>query len=81
LIAQGITPESRSERKRRLAREAAERATRKAQRPRPPAERPAAPLSRPDPSWAAPPDPAKPMPSVTYRKKRRIVPPNEPGAS
>ena len=31
LIAQGITPESRSERKRRLAREAAERAARKAQ--------------------------------------------------
>ena len=35
LIAQGITPESRSERKRRLAREAAERAARKAQGPRP----------------------------------------------
>ena len=34
LIAQGITPESRSERKRRLVREAAERAARKAQGPR-----------------------------------------------
>jgi len=88
LIAQGITPESRSERKRRLAREAAERATRKAQRPRPPAERPDAapsrlvPLSsRLDTPWATPPDPAKPMPPVTYRKKRRIVPPDESGAS
>ncbi len=39
LIAQGIAPESRSERKRRLAREAAEYAARKAQRPRP-ADRP-----------------------------------------
>ena len=88
LIAQGITPESRSERKRRLAREAAERAVRKTHRPRPSADRPAAPPSRPaalssrlDPSWAAPPDPTKPMPPVTYRKKRRIVPPDEPGAS
>ena len=35
LIAQGITPESRSERKRRLAREAAERAARKAGGPGP----------------------------------------------
>ncbi|MEI2804511.1 MAG: ProQ/FINO family protein [Albidovulum sp.] len=35
LIAQGITPESRSERKRRLAREAAERAARKARGPGP----------------------------------------------
>ena len=45
LIAQGITPESRSERKRRLAREAAERAARKAQGqrqgPRPAPDRPA----------------------------------------
>ena len=40
LIAQGITPESRSERKRRLIREAAERAARKAQGARP-AGRPA----------------------------------------
>ena len=40
LIAQGITPESRSERKRRLVREAAERAARKAQGPRSAPERP-----------------------------------------
>ncbi len=40
LIAQGIAPESRSERKRRLVREAAERAARKAQGPRP-VDRPA----------------------------------------
>ena len=40
LIAQGITPESRSERKRRLAREVAERAARKAQGPRSASERP-----------------------------------------
>ena len=41
LIAQGITPESRSERKRRLAREAAERAARRSQAPRPAPDRPA----------------------------------------
>ena len=41
LIAQGITPESRSERKRRLAREAAERAARRSQAPRPTVDRPA----------------------------------------
>ena len=41
LIAQGITPESRSERKRRLAREATEHAARKAQGPRPVPDRPA----------------------------------------
>ena len=41
LIAQGITPESRSERKRRLAREAAERAARRHQGPRPAPDRPA----------------------------------------
>lgn len=40
LIAQGITPESRSERKRRLAREAAERAARGHQGPKPAADRP-----------------------------------------
>jgi ProP effector len=88
LIAQGIIPESRSARKRCLAREAAERAARKAHGHRPSADRTVAPPSRldappsrPDLSWAALPDPAKPMPPVTYRKKRRIVPPDEPGAS
>jgi len=40
LIAQGITPESRSERKRRLAREAAERAAGGHQEPKPGADRP-----------------------------------------
>ena len=40
LIAQGITPESRSERKRRLAREAAERAARRHQEPKSGADRP-----------------------------------------
>ncbi len=52
LIAQGITPESRSERKRRLAREAAERAARGHQGPKPAADRPvgqgfARPMPRP----------------------------------
>ncbi len=41
LIAQGITPESRSERKRRLVREAAERAARRHQGPKPAPDRPA----------------------------------------
>ena len=50
LIAQGITPESRSERKRRLAREAAERAARRSQRSQPAPDRPAGqPLPRPVP--------------------------------
>ncbi|MCP5451872.1 MAG: hypothetical protein H6972_15255 [Gammaproteobacteria bacterium] len=61
LIAQGITPESRSERKRRLAREAAERAARRHQGPKPVADRPvgqgfAGPASRP-PRDATGPDP------------------------
>ena len=47
LIAQGITPESRSERKRRLAREAAERAARRSQAPRPAPDRPP---ERPNPA-------------------------------
>ncbi|MEI2804514.1 MAG: ProQ/FINO family protein [Albidovulum sp.] len=100
LIAQGITPESRSERKRRLAREAAERAARKAQgqgsrpaqEPRPAPDRPAGqglPRSEPRPPRDAPmpaerperaphrvePAPAKPLPQVAFRKKRRFVPP------
>ena len=41
LIAQGITPESRSERKRRLIREAAERAAKRARGPGPAPDRPA----------------------------------------
>ncbi|MEI2769884.1 MAG: ProQ/FINO family protein [Candidatus Competibacter sp.] len=43
LIAQGITPESRSERKRRLAHEAAEHAARQAQRLKPAPNRPVGP--------------------------------------
>ena len=93
LIAQGIAPESRSERQRRLAREAAERAARKAQ-PRPAPDRPAGqgfprPAPRPardEPIPAEPvarpphrvePEPARPAPQVEFRKKRRIVPPDE----
>ena len=100
LIAQGITPESRAERKRRLAREAAERAARRSQAPRPAPDRPAAitgprpdrPLDRPGPAPAPRPErrldraepapaPAPAMPPVEFRKKRRIVPPDEQGPS
>ena len=94
LIAQGIVPESRSERKRRLAREAAERAARKA-RPRP-ADRPASDESpRPAPRpFRAEPGPAhrpeqapdraapasdRPLPQVEFKKKRRVVPPPNGG--
>ena len=97
LIARGLTPESRSERKRRLAREAAERAARKAQ-PRPAPDRPAGqgfprPAPRPardEPIPAEPvarpphrvePEPARPAPQVEFRKKRRFVPPDEKGPS
>ena len=87
LIAQGITPESRAERKRRLAREAAARSP-----SRPRAEIPAVferrPLTPPPPPkpYAGPseqipnraePAPAKPIPQVEFRKKRRIPPPDE----
>ena len=82
LIAQGITPESRSERKRRLAREAAERAARRSQAPRPRRQptvnRPPVALQRLRPD--RPPErpaPAPSMPHVEFRKKRRIVPPDE----
>ena len=102
LIAQGITPESRAERKRRLAREAAERAVRRSQAPRPAPDRPPeragpAPAPRPErlPDRAGPvpaprperlpdradPAPAPSMPHVEFRKKRRIVPPDEKGPS
>ena len=102
LIAQGITPESRSERKRRLAREAAERAARRSQAPSPTVDRPPdrpgpAPAPRPErlPDCAGPvpaprperlldrvdPAPAPSMPHVEFRKKRRIVPPDEKGPS
>ena len=91
LIARGLTPESRSERQRRLAREAAERAARKAQ-PRPAPDRPAGqgfPRPAPQPVRDEPipaepvarpphrvePEPARPTPQVEFRKKRRIVPP------
>ena len=98
LIAQGITPESRAERKRRLAREAAARAARKVQGPNPPFDRPAghaipSPELRPvraeptpdepaaRPPYRVEPEPAKPMPPVAFRKKRRFVPPDEKGPS
>jgi hypothetical protein len=98
LIAQGITPESRSERKRRLAREAAERAARRSQAPRLAPGRPAAitdprpdrlpdrpgpgPTLRPErPLDRADPAPAPSMPPVEFRRKRRIVPPDEKGPS
>ncbi len=75
LIAQGITPESRSERKRRLAREAAERAAGQAI-PRP-AARPARDAPRSDESPARAPDrvepePVKPVPQVAFRKKTPV---------
>jgi ProP effector len=70
LIAQGITPESRSERKRRLAREAAERAPRRAHGLKPAPDRSA--------DHAIPrPAPTRPMPQVEFRKKRRTLPPDE----
>jgi sRNA-binding protein len=85
LIAQGITPESRSERKRRLAREAAERAARRHQGPadRPAGQglpRPPKDVTGPAESVARPPHrveskPDRPAPQVEFRKKRRIVPP------
>lgn len=90
LIAQGITPESRSERKRRLAREATERAARKARGPRPaqgqgfPRPEPRPPRDEPgpaEPAGRAPhrgePEPARPAPQVAFRKKRRVVPPTD----
>ncbi len=78
LIAQGITPESRSERKRRLAREAAERAARRHQGPRPaqgqgPAPgRPAGDASQrpaPRPPWDQP-EPAQRFERPTERVER-----------
>ena len=95
LLAQGLTPESRSERKRRLARAAAARSKvqpraeppavferRSPASPPPPAacpsarlpewaERPARRLDRPEPA------PDRPLPRVEFRKKRRVVPPDE----
>ena len=98
LIAQGITPESRAERKRRLARAAAARAARKVQGPNPPFDPPAGhAIPRPElrpvraeptpdepaarPPYRVEPEPAKPMPPVAFRKKRRFVPPDEKGPS
>ncbi len=104
LWAQGIVPESRAARKRRLAREAADRAARGPHghtvsrdttsarfRPQPgppepasaqptPGRSPASPDGRPEqpPDQAHTPS-AKPMPRVEFRRKRRIVPPNEKG--
>jgi sRNA-binding protein len=81
LLAQGITPESRSERKRRLAREAAERAARRSQAPRPTPDRPPkragpAPAPRPErlPERAGP----APAPRPEPRPVRPEPTPDEP---
>ena len=89
LIAQGITPEFRSEQKRRLAREAAARSKvqPRAETPAVFERRPPAPPPKPyaGPSARMPdrpePAPAQPLPPVAFRKKRRFVPPdgNQPG--
>ena len=78
LLAQGITPESRSERKRRLAREAAERAKRKSfqQKPASPPSVETATLSSPERSQEGADSTEKSMPSVVFRRKRRFVPPS-----
>lgn len=81
LLAQGIVPESRAECKRRLAREAANRAVRGPHGSQPTLNRPSADaIPRPErqPDRAAS---ALSMPHVEFRKKRRIVPPNEKGPS
>lgn len=81
LLAQGIVPESRSERKRRLAREAAARSPsrhraevpavfeRRSPSPKPTARPPARMPDRAEPA------PDRPMPPVAFKKKRRVVPP------
>jgi hypothetical protein len=83
LIAQGITPEFRSEQKGRLAREAAARSKvqPRAETPAVFERRPPAPPPKPyaGPSARMPdrpePAPAQPLPPVAFRKKRRFVPP------
>ncbi len=84
LAAQGIVPESRSERKRRLA-QASMTGCRPPTAPKSAFDRPpVAPTSQPErpPDRVAPaPAPTPSMPQVEFRKKRRIVPPNEKGPS
>ena len=82
LLAQGIVPESRAERKRRLA-QGSRLGFRPPAAPKPAADRPpVAPAPRPErPLVRADPAPAPPLPSVEFRRKRRIVPPDEPGPS
>jgi len=89
LEAQGIKVESRSERKRRLARDAAERARARLTLDTPvlPQARPQPPPSDKPPSQPSPvrlkplPDSAEPIHqrpvSVEFKKRRRIIPPNE----
>jgi ProP effector len=89
LIAQGITPEFRSEQKGRLAREAAARSKGqpRAETPAVFERRPPAPPPKPyaGPSARMPdrpePAPAQPLPPVAFRKKRWFMPPdgNQPG--
>ena len=76
LAARGVAVESRGERKRRLIREAAERARRRgAPEPRPPLQ-PAPSMADPDrtPSQNSP-QSKPPLPTVEFKKKRRFVPP------
>ena len=79
LLAQGITPESRSERKRRLAREAAERTKRKSLQQKPasclPVEAATVPPSERS-QESADSTTEKSMPQVVFRKKRQFVPPS-----
>ena len=83
LLAQGIIPESRAERKRRLAREAMTRpqSRNRAEVPavferRPPSSKP-----YPGPSVRIPdrpePAPDRPLPPLEFKKRRRFVPLDE----
>jgi hypothetical protein len=82
LLAQGIVPESRAERKRRLA-QGSRPGFRPPAAPKPAADRPpVAPAPRPErPLERADPAPAPALPPVEFRRKRRIVPPDEQGPS
>ena len=82
LIAQGIVPESRAERKRRLV-QTSRAGARPSATPKPAFDRP---LAVPNPGPNRPldrtePAPAQPLPPVEFRKKRQIVPPDEKESS
>jgi len=82
LAAQGIVLETRGERKRRLIREAAERAARRARAApaalpsRPETPHPQNPASQP-PDLRPTPNAEPPQVAVTFRKRRRVVPPDK----